>query len=107
MKKLIFFVPSTHKEIVKSALFDIGVGKIGNYDCCSFETLGVGQFRPLEGSIPFIGSLNSIEIVEEYRVEMVLDDCIVKKAVRTLIKTHPYEEPAYEVYSILTIDNLD
>lgn len=68
MHKLIFFVPETHKERVKQAVFAAGAGRFDGYDCCSWETLGNGQFRPLEGSQPFIGAQGQIEQVSEYRV---------------------------------------
>ncbi|MCV6606661.1 MAG: NGG1p interacting factor NIF3 [Campylobacterales bacterium] len=97
MYKLTFFVPKKQKEKVKKALFKIGVGKYKNYDKCSFETKGVGQFRPLENSKPFIGKKDKIETVEEYKVEMICKDKLIKKAVKTLKKAHPYEEVAYDV----------
>jgi hypothetical protein len=107
MKKLIFFVPKEYKEKVKDRLFSIGVGRFNGYDRCSFETLGVGQFRPLDGSSPFIGSVGEVELVEEYRVEMICSDELIVKAVNALLEVHPYEEPAYEVIKILTIDDLE
>jgi len=55
MYKLVFFVPENHKEAVKQAVFDQGAGRYEGYDCCSWETLGSGQFKPLSGSQPFIG----------------------------------------------------
>ncbi|KAF9407099.1 hypothetical protein BGZ76_006183, partial [Entomortierella beljakovae] len=95
--KIIFFVPEEHKEVVKMRLFSAGAGKYGNYDQCSFETSGYGQFRPLEGSNPFIGKENKLEKVPEYKVEMVCQEDCIEEAVRELIDAHPYEEPAYEV----------
>ncbi len=100
MVKLSFYVPESHLEVVKTALFSIGVGKIGNYDSCSWQTLGKGQFRALEGSTPFLGQVGTIETVVEFKVEMVCEDALVKAAVETLIKTHPYEEPAYDVVKL-------
>ncbi|MGB1498121.1 MAG: NGG1p interacting factor NIF3, partial [Alloalcanivorax venustensis] len=51
--KLCFYVPEEHAEAVKNAVFEAGAGRIGNYDCCSFQVAGQGQFRPLEGSDPY------------------------------------------------------
>ena len=70
MLKLIFFVPESHKEIVKEALFEIGAGSIGKYDRCSFEVEGVGQFRPSAGSDHF-WEREKLEKVREFKVEMV------------------------------------
>ncbi len=97
MYKLNFFVPTESKEAVKKALFDIGVGKYENYDMCAFESIGTGQFRPLDKANPHLGKNNILEYVEEYKVEMVCKDALIKKAIGTLKKTHPYEEVAFEV----------
>ncbi|HBM22588.1 MAG TPA: NGG1p interacting factor NIF3, partial [Alcanivorax sp.] len=61
--KLCFYVPEEHAEAVKNAVFEAGAGRIGNYDCCSFQVAGQGQFRPLEGSDPYIGGQGEIETV--------------------------------------------
>ncbi|OHD97841.1 MAG: NGG1p interacting factor NIF3 [Sulfurimonas sp. RIFCSPHIGHO2_12_FULL_36_9] len=100
MYKLNFFVPSEDKERVKEALFAIGVGRYENYECCSFETLGSGQFKPINKAHPHIGELDKIEHVSEYKVEMICEETLIKKAIEILNETHPYEEVAYEVFRI-------
>jgi len=100
MYKLIYFVPTEYKESTKEELFKIGVGKFNNYDCCSFETLGQGQFRPIGEANPFIGDINQVEKVQEYRIEMICNDDLIKEAVRTLKFIHPYEEVAYDVIKL-------
>lgn len=97
MYKLCFYVPESHLAIVKQAVFVVGAGRIGDYDQCCWQVLGQGQFRPLPGSDPFIGSQGDIETVAEYRVELVCEDRIIKAAVAALRAAHPYEEPAYDV----------
>ena len=74
MYKLVFFVPESHLEAVKSAIFATGAGRIGHYDSCCWQTLGQGQFRPLPGSNPHLGTLNQTCQVPEYRVELVCAD---------------------------------
>ncbi|MCG8480086.1 MAG: NGG1p interacting factor NIF3 [Spirochaetales bacterium] len=106
MFKLMFFVPEPQVEEVKFAVFDAGAGRIGNYDCCAWQTLGTGQFRPLPGSNPFIGSSGYIERVPEFRVEVLCRPEVVRAAIRALIRAHPYEEPAYEVYRVWLGDDL-
>ncbi|MFL0799057.1 MAG: YqfO family protein [Agarilytica sp.] len=103
MVKICFFVPPSHIEDVKLAMFDAGAGRIGNYDQCSWQTLGQGQFRPLDGSQPFIGEKGQCENVEEYRVEMVCDAALAANAVSALKQAHPYEEPAYDVIQVLAM----
>ncbi len=97
MYQLIFYVPSTHLEEVKDALFKAGAGQYNNYDKCCWQIEGKGQFRPLESSSPFIGGKGRVEKVDEYRVEMVVKDELIKNAVTALGIAHPYEEPAYSV----------
>ena len=97
MYSLCFFVPVAHVDNVKRAVFLTGAGQVGNYDCCSWQTLGAGQFRPLSGSDPFIGNVGEIEVLEEYKVEMVCAEEFIQDAVNALRKIHPYEEPAFQV----------
>ncbi len=89
-----------HKEKVKEAMFAVGAGRIGNYDACSFEWTGEGQFRALEGSNPFIGQLNKVEVVKEIKVEMVVEDHLISNAIMAMKASHPYETPAYGVIKL-------
>ena len=100
MYKITFYVPEADLERVKNALFAKGAGKIGHYDCCAWQTLGTGQYRPLTGSQPYIGSPDRIETVAEYLVEMVCDDVYLPNVINELIRVHPYETPAYAVWKI-------
>lgn len=100
MYKLVFFVPESHLESVKAAIFSAGAGAIGNYDQCCWQVLGQGQFRPLAGSDPCLGQVNQLETVAEYRVELVCSDSCIAQAVAALRKAHPYEEPAIDVWQL-------
>ncbi|USD22696.1 NGG1p interacting factor NIF3 [Microbulbifer sp. DLAB2-AF] len=100
MHKLCIYIPSSHLEVVKKALFNAGAGRIGDYDSCCWQVLGVGQFRPLAGSQPFIGESGQIEQVEEYRVEMACADESVDAALEALYQAHPYEEPAFDLWRL-------
>lgn len=102
MYKLCFYVPETHLEPVKSAIFATGAGKIGDYDSCCWQVLGQGQFRPLQGSKPFLGQQGEVEVVAEYRVELVCEAAMVRAAVEALIAAHPYETPAWDVVALVT-----
>lgn len=85
---------------VKSAVFAAGAGRIGAYDHCSWQVLGQGQFRPLDGSQPFIGQSGVVESVEEWKVELVVADELIQQVVLALKQSHPYETPAYEVWKL-------
>jgi hypothetical protein len=102
MYKLGFYVPASHLEEVKAALFAAGAGRIGNYDSCCWQTAGEGQFRPLEGSDPFIGTAGRVERVPEYRVELVLAEDRARPVLAALLDAHPYEEPAWDLVRLVT-----
>ncbi|WP_107330731.1 Nif3-like dinuclear metal center hexameric protein [Metapseudomonas otitidis] len=100
MYKLCFYVPEFHVEPVKQAVFAAGGGRIGAYDSCSWQALGQGQFRPLDGADPFVGQVGQVEHLPEWKVEMVVADELIHDAVRALKKAHPYETPAFEVWRL-------
>ncbi|RAL15257.1 uncharacterized protein BO97DRAFT_403798 [Aspergillus homomorphus CBS 101889] len=101
--KLVFFVPHTHLDVCKDAIFATGAGTFpgGKYSKCCFQSPGTGQFLPGEGANPAIGSVGDVEYVDEMKVEiMCLGRSIMLQAVEALVKAHPYEEVAYEVYKM-------
>lgn len=99
--KIVVFVPSSHADRVRRALADAGCGHIGKYDFCSFSMKGIGRFRPMAGAKPFIGKKGVIEKVAEERIETICPLAGLKKALAALKKTHPYEEPAVDIYPLL------
>lgn len=103
MYKLVFFVPITHCEPVKASIFKAGAGSQGNYEHCSWQVLGQGQFLPLAGSQPFVGEEGRLAIVEEFRVETLCAEEWLHSVITALKDTHPYEEPAYEIYQLAAI----
>lgn len=100
MYKLAFFVPPSHLDVVKAAVFAAGGGHLGDYDQCAWQTLGQGQFRPLDGSQPFIGQAGQLERLEEWKVELVVADDLIAQVVAALKQSHPYETPAYEAWRL-------
>ncbi len=101
--KLVVFVPTTHAQIVRDVLGKFGAGQIGNYDFCSFSTVGTGRFKGNENSNPSIGSAGVYESVEEERIEVVVPSKILKEIIFEVKKAHPYEEMAFDVYPLLEI----
>lgn len=104
MYKLVFFVPESHLEQVKTAVFAAGAGRIGNYDQCCWQAIGQGQFRPLINANPYIGQANQLETLEEYRVEMVCADEHIQSAINALRMAHPYEEPAFDLVRLADLE---
>ena len=106
MYKLIFFVPEADLETVKQAVFEAGAGRQGNYQECCWQTLGMGQFRPIDGANPAIGRVGKLEQVNEWRVETLCDPRVVKAAVQALLEAHPYEEVAYDLIKLEELGSL-
>lgn len=104
MYKLCFNVPETHLELVKNAIFEAGAGAIGNYRNCSWQILGEGQFMPLTGSQAFIGTINQLEQVAEYKVETVCSSSCIREVIAALKRAHPYETPSYDVWKLENFD---
>jgi len=95
--KLITYVPRLHSYRVRSAMFEAGAGQIGNYDTCSFNVEGTGTFRANEKAAPFVGEINEIHSEPETRIEVVLPEYLQFKVLEALLKSHPYEVPAYDI----------
>jgi len=94
--KLITYVPKLHSYRVRQSLFDAGAGQIGNYDSCSFNADGLGTFRANENAQPFVGSIDELHSEPEIRIEVILPEYLKFKVLESLLKSHPYEEPAYD-----------
>ena len=102
LKKLIVFVPRTHVEEVRKALFDAGAGAIADYDECSYNTVGYGTFRPLEGANPTLGVIGEQERVEETKIEVIYPQQLERAILVAMYAAHPYEEVAHD---IICLDN--
>lgn len=102
LKKLAVFVPQKEAEKVRTALFNAGAGKIGNYDEASFNINGTGTFRANEQANPQVGVIGQRHQEPETKIEVIFPFNIQSKVIASMLKTHPYEEVAYD---ILTLDN--
>ncbi len=98
--KLCFYVPASHAEAVKEAVFAAGAGRLGNYDRCCWQTAGQGQFRPLPGSRPHLGGHGRVHVEAEVKVEMLCRDDCLEAVLEALKRAHPYETPAFETWSV-------
>jgi hypothetical protein len=103
MYKLTFYVPDSHVEQVKAAVFAAGAGRMCDYEHCCWQVLGQGQFKPMQGAQPFLGQVDRLETVDEWRVEMVVDDRDLSAVIAAFKQAHPYETPAYDVIALLAI----
>ncbi|MDG2139349.1 MAG: Nif3-like dinuclear metal center hexameric protein [Flavobacteriales bacterium] len=100
IKQLVVYCPSLYSESLKQSLLECGAGEFKNYDNCSFSVVGKGTFRPKEGSNPFFGNIGKTETVPEERLELFYDIKNENVLLECLFKNHPYEQVAYQIYSL-------
>ncbi|CAM4263890.1 Nif3-like dinuclear metal center hexameric protein [Paenibacillus tarimensis] len=98
--KLVVFVPEDHHERMLNALFGAGAGQIGNYSKCSFNINGTGTFLPGENTKPYLGEAGKLERAKEVRVETIVPGQLQRRVVQAMLKAHPYEEVAYDLYQL-------
>ena len=103
MYKIGIYIPESHLDVVKSAMFAAGAGQIGAYRACSWEIMGQGQFIPSKDAYPYEGSAEVLSQVAEFRVEMVCQKEKIADVINALKKVHPYEEPAYDVVELVDV----
>ncbi len=98
--KLVTFCPSDKANLVRQAIFEAGAGQIGEYDCCSFNLEGQGTFRAGDQSNPYVGKKGEIHFEKEVRIETILPRWLQKQVVTAMLQAHPYEEVAYDIYTL-------
>ncbi len=98
--KLAVFCPLEHAGKIRDCLFDAGAGRIGNYDCCSYNVNGEGTFRASELANPYVGEKNKMHVEPETRIEVVFPGYLEAGVVAALLAAHPYEEVAYDIYPL-------
>ncbi|MDU6115158.1 MAG: Nif3-like dinuclear metal center hexameric protein [Paeniclostridium sordellii] len=98
--KLAVYVPKTHLDKVRSVLGNADAGHLGNYKECSFSIEGEGRFKPCEGANPYIGEEGALESVNEVKIETIVPQKILGGVINAMIKSHPYEEVAYDLYKL-------
>jgi hypothetical protein len=100
-RKLVVYVPKEALDVVRVALFEAGAGRIGEYEHCSWYTVGTGTFLGGAETAPNVGEPGREERVAEYRLETVFPAELHDQVIAALRRTHPYEEPAFDVYELL------
>ena len=100
LKKLVTYVPVSHADEVRNALFSAGAGNIGNYSECSFNAEGSGTFKGNEYTDPYVGEPGKRHTENEIRIETVYPAVLESKILMALVLAHPYEEVAYDLYAL-------
>jgi len=103
--KLVVYVPSSDADKIREVLAQTGAGHIGNYDNCTFSVKGTGRFRPLKGANPAVGTVGSLEQIEEERIETIVRAEDLEEVVFQVRKAHPYEEPIVDSYELQNVDS--
>ena len=104
LQKLVTFIPATHFEQVRQALFEAGAGHIGNYDLCGYSVEGKGTFRAMDDTNPFLGRHGTLHTESEIRFETVFPTHLNRRIIAALVNSHPYEEPAFDIYTLHNTD---
>jgi len=100
LKKLVVFCPESHAEKVREAIFEAGAGKIGKYDSCSYNLSGFGSFKAGDDTNPYVGKKNEIHYENEIRIETIFPNYLQSVIINKMLTVHPYEEVAYDIYSL-------
>jgi dinuclear metal center YbgI/SA1388 family protein len=100
LRKLTTYVPTENAEVLRNKLFEAGVGRIGNYENCSFSTQGTGTYKGNEHSNPIIGEKGKIHTENEISISVTFEKHLEQSVLNAMLKNHPYEEVAYEIVSL-------
>ncbi|MCV6971678.1 Nif3-like dinuclear metal center hexameric protein [Mycobacterium bohemicum] len=101
LDKWVIYVPRESAAAVQAAVFEAGAGHIGDYSHCSWSVSGIGQFLPHEGASPAVGSVGTVERVDEDRFEVIAPARIRGAVLAAMRAAHPYEEPAFDIFALL------
>lgn len=107
LRKISVFIPEGHVDAVRNVIFKAGAGRIGEYDFCSFNSEGTGTFRPGDNSDPFVGKKGEIHYEREIKSEIIVPKEILRNVEKKMIKAHPYEEPAYDIFPVENLNPLN
>ncbi len=103
--KIVTFVPEANADSVRDAMFKAGAGYIGNYDSCSYNSSGYGTFRAGDNTNPFVGKIGEVHSEKEVKIESIVPSHLKNSVINAIIKNHPYEEPAYDIYPLANQNN--
>ncbi|MEZ0350754.1 Nif3-like dinuclear metal center hexameric protein [Mycobacterium sp. pR1184] len=103
LDKWVIYVPRANAAAVQAAVFEAGAGHIGDYSHCSWSVSGIGQFLPHDGATPAVGSVGTVERVDEDRFEVVAPARARAAVLAAMRAAHPYEEPAFDIFALVPV----
>lgn len=104
IEKLVTYVPLKDAEALRISLFKAGAGNIGKYSDCSFSTEGIGSFKAGEQAHPVKGEIGKTHYEEEAQVNVIYSKRYRSRILKALFENHPYEEVAYELFTLQNTD---
>ena len=103
--KISVFIPEEKVSELRDAVCHAGAGVIGNYSYCTSSSKVLGTFKPNEKANPYVGIHNTLEFVDEIKIEFMCDVKLVKNILKVIRKIHPYEEPCIDIIPLLEESN--
>jgi len=98
--KLGVFVPHTHIEAVREALWAVGAGVSDNYSRAGYQWETQEYFQPGARATPHTGAAGADTHMQAIRFECLITDSCVQDALQALHQSHPYDVPAYELIEL-------
>lgn len=99
--KIIVFIPEEKVSELRDAVCNAGAGVLGKYSYCTSSAKVSGTYIPNDNATPYIGTHNTLEFVEEIKLEFICDVKKVKNVLKIIREIHPYEEPAIDIVPLL------
>lgn len=99
--KIEIYIPKECLEDLRKELSNINVGVIGNYNNCMSISKVVGTWTPVDGAEPYEGEVGKLSIEEEYKIEVICNENLVRDTINVIKKVHPYEEPVYNIIPLV------
>ncbi len=99
--KVEVYIPKEALEGIKNALYQLRVGKVGNYiNCMNWHEVN-SSWEALDEANPYKGNIGEIEFATEYKLEFRCEEELLPKAIDTIKAHHPYEEVGINIVKIL------
>ncbi|TXC78386.1 Nif3-like dinuclear metal center hexameric protein [Luteibaculum oceani] len=104
LQKLVVYGTEEDISKMRSAIFNVGGGEIGEYSECSFHHTGTGSFKPNSNANPTIGEKNKRTEQPEYRCEILVPNYLMNACLQAAKEASSYEELAYDIVSLENIN---
>ncbi len=97
MYKLEIYAPESALEVIREMLLEMDAGHMGNYKGCLSYYPVTGIWYSGENTHPAIGTPGEWSREPEIKVEVNVEDSLIKDTVEKIRDVHPYEEPLINI----------